>query len=433
MISEQPRCHHLAPAPDGLTGLLLALEGIADAAVILHGPTGCRGYHGAASERFFPRETTREPLNYTERFYFGQSRIPTTYLDGDDFVFGGQAKLNEAVQAVLARRPGVLAVVNSPGAALIGDDLRQAFGQADPSIPCIAVEFPAMSRPLADGHQLGVCAVLDALHLKPAPVQEKTVILVGLSIGHRHWAGSVAELRALLQLCGITVCCVPGAGSAIAEWRRLPSAACHVVVHDEYGEGVAAWLCDHLEAPVLAAGVPVGFDATATWVRAVADAVQADPSPALARISECRRHAAQILAHVTQMCGSLKGAEFALQADPSLALPLAQWLYTYLGMIPRAVETPAYTETASALRLRTWLNAIGCGDAWQADLRTCTPDILFAPGEQVTLAQVAGYTGPAIEIMLSSGTYTDVFPKAMLGAQGSLWLIEQIVNGLFGS
>ncbi len=434
MISETKPRGAMATHPDGFTGLLLALEGIADAAVILHGPTGCRAYHGALAERLFPREIACEPLNHVERFYFGQPRIPTTYLDGDDFVFGGQAKLDEAVHAVLARRPGLLAVVNSPGAALIGDDLRQSLRQVEAALPCVALEFPAVSHPLADGYQQGMLAVLDALGLSPQPARAKTVSLLGLSIGHQHWSGSLAELRALLRLCGIEVCCAIGAGSAIADWRQLPHAACHVIIHEEYGDRIAAWLRNRFAAPVLnsEAGAPLGFDATETWVRAVAESVGADPSPALAHMREQRRHAARALAYATKMQGAVKGTTFGLRADPSLALPLAQWLYTYLGMLPLAVETPEYADTPLALRLRAWLETIGCGTAWQADTLEADPELLFADGQHNTLARIAGYAGAMVDIIWPSGSYTDVLPKALLGAQGSLWLTEQIVNALNG-
>lgn len=35
--------------PDGLTGSIMAVEGIADAAVFLHGPGGCRVRHTVIS------------------------------------------------------------------------------------------------------------------------------------------------------------------------------------------------------------------------------------------------------------------------------------------------------------------------------------------------------------------------------------------------
>ncbi|MDR2403444.1 MAG: oxidoreductase, partial [Spirochaetaceae bacterium] len=111
-------------SPDGFTGALFAIEGIKDACTILNGPTGCKFYHSAISDSQFFRSPTYDPLEYTEGFYFGQSRIPSTYLDGEDYIFGSGEKLTRILKSVVKKRYRLIAVVNSPGAALIGDDLE---------------------------------------------------------------------------------------------------------------------------------------------------------------------------------------------------------------------------------------------------------------------------------------------------------------------
>jgi nitrogenase molybdenum-iron protein alpha/beta subunit len=418
--------------PDGFTGALLALEGIGDAAVILHGPTGCRGYHAAISEQWFPRDAGYEPLNYAERFYFGQPRIPTTYLDGDDFVFGGGEKLEPAVEAALKRKPGLLAVVNSPGAALIGDDLKRALVAAAPGTPTVAVEMPGISRPMGEGYQQALIAVLEALQLRARPAARPSVALVGLSIAHQHWEGSAAELRRLLALCGIDVCCVLGAGSPVTEWRRIADASCVAVIHEEYGGRVAQWLARHLSLPVVQpdCGAPVGFGVTEEWLGAVAAATGADPAPALAELRAQRRDVARRIYRIDTFQDILRGSRFSIQADPSFALPLTRWLYEYLGLVPVSIETPDYAGAPAALRLRDFLHAIGCGDAWQRNWREVESEFLFADGNQAAVARISGQIPTCVEWMLASDTYWDVVPKAMLGVRGAAYLVEQVINGI---
>jgi nitrogenase molybdenum-iron protein alpha/beta subunit len=432
MTYSDPSCASPVTSPDGFTGALLALEGIHDAAVILHGPTGCRGYHAALSEQWFPRDTRYEPLNYAERFYFGQPRIPTTYLDGDDFVFGATEKLNQAIGAALDRNPSLLAVVNAPGAALIGDDLKRCLAAIAPGIPSLAIDLPSISQPMAEGHQQAVIAALEALRLGGQPTRPKTVALLGISIAHQHWEGSVTELRRLLGLCGIEVICVVGAGSPIEEWSRIPSAACLAVLHAEYGDRVARWLSERWPAPVvgLDSSAPIGFSATEEWLSSVAAAVGADPAPALAEVSDWRHDVARRMYRIDTFQDVMRGARFSIQSDPSIALPLAQWLYQYLGMIPAAVETPECQQTPLALRLRTFLTEIGCGEAWQRPWRQVEADILFADSSQVAVARSSGLVPGCIETMMPSDTYLDILPKAMLGARGAAYLIEQVINGL---
>lgn len=417
--------------PDGFTGVLLACESVLDSAVILHGPTGCRGHHSALSERVFPRENSPERLNFLEPFYFGQPRIPTTYLDGDDFVFGAREKLVKAIKEIMKRNPSLITIINSPGAALIGDNIVQSAAEAGVKIPCAIVEMPLLSCSLAEGYQQGIMAMLQSLSLSSQPTEAKTVALIGLSTVHQHWSGSVAELRRLLALCGIKVVCCVGAGSSLEEYRRIPRTACYAVVFDEYADRIGPWLAGQFGKTIAACalGAPVGFTATEAWVSAVARAVNADPQAALEDIREQRRRVSCFIDQTAGAAASLKGISFAVQTDPSIALPLVRWLYEYIGMFPVAVETTDYAETSLAGQLQTWLESVGCAEAWQRPWSGAQPDLLFADGQQSAQVRVSGCCG-AIELMLPVGPSLDVVPKVLLGAAGSAWLVEWILREL---
>jgi nitrogenase molybdenum-iron protein alpha/beta subunit len=425
-----------ATLADGLTGALLAFEGIEDGAVILHGPSGCRGHHCSLSERAFPRDVHPERMNFAEPFYFGQPRIPTTCLDGDDFVFGAADKLRRALATVAARQPGLLAVVNSPGAALIGEDLRRIASEAGLGIPVVTLDMPAISRSLAEGYEQAVLVTFDTLDLKPAPARRSgTVTLVGLSIAHQHWEGSLAELRRLLGLCGIEVICAPGARSPAAAWRRIPEAACHAVVHAEYGERVARRLAERLGgvAVIPQCGAPMGFDATEQWILEVAEAAGSDPSPALAAIRQVRRRVATVLSRVTSLTGAPRGLTAGISADPSTALPLAQFLFEYLSVLPVSVETPSGGGTPWSARLDAALAEMGCREALNVSWQAVSPDLLLADGCQVAQGPAFGLpTQGGIELMLPLSGYVVLVPKALLGAGGAAYLVERIVNAYYG-
>lgn len=431
MICER-RLEKESIEPDGLTGALLALEGIEDAAVLLHGPTGCRGHHSAMSERAFPRDIAEERLNYAERFYFGQPRIPTTYLDGDDFVFGAGEKLAEAVRTVLSRKPGILAVVNSPSAALIGEDIRQSLLEARAHVPCVSIEMPSISRPMAHGYQQAILAVLESLDLPRRAVRPGTVSLIGLSLAHRHWEGSLAELRRLLALCGIEVLCAPGAGSPTDEWFSLPSAACHIVVHDEYADRIVPWLTNRLGGAAVfpQMGAPIGFEATEQWLTSVAHAVGADPSAALEDVRERRRRVSRHLGRISCIGSALKGMTCSIHADASIALPLSVFLYDYLGILPVSVAAPGCSNSCQGGKLKEFLSKIGCPEAWQADWETSGADFLFSDGHRVNQRLSAGYREGGVELILPLGREVDFTQKSLLGAEGAACLVERIVNSV---
>jgi hypothetical protein len=63
--------------------------------------------------------------------------------------------------------------------------------------------------------------------------------------------------------------------------------------------------------------------------------------------------------------GLPKAASFGIEADGSIALPLARWLHEYLGMVPAAVRLrEATAETRSGLD--RFLAGIDCLDARDA-------------------------------------------------------------------
>ena len=417
--------------PDGFTGALLAGESIRDGAVILHGPTGCRAHHSAMSESVFPRDDVPERLNFLEPFYFGQPRIPTTYLDGDDFVFGAREKLVKAINATMKRNPSIITIINSPGAALIGDNIIQAIAEAVPSAPCAVVDMSPLSASLAEGYQQGIISILEALSPVRQVIEPRTVALIGLSVVHQHWAGGVEELRRLLALCNIKVLCAVGAGSPVEEYHALPRAACYAVLHDEYAARIGQWLTARYDGRLAGhdMGAPIGFAATVEWIEAVAGALDCDPAPALKDILDERRRVSRLIGQATGTSASLKGMTFAIDGDPSMALPLATWLYDYIGMLPVAIETQGVTATSLAVRLQEWLTSIGCPDVWQRPWQAAQPDLLFANGLQAAQARQSGCCG-AIDLMLPTGAHLDIVPKAMLGSKGGAWLVERLLREL---
>ena len=426
--------------PDGLTGAILAIEGIRDGAAVLNGPTGCKAYHSALSDRKLARGDAHRRLLYRREFYFEQSRVPATYLDRDDYIFGSAEKLDRMLKAVASYgKQTLIAVINSPGAALIGDDLPRLVAQAVQTstdlsqTECVAIENTGFSDTAAHGFQQALMATIGRLCPKPLEIVDRSVNLLGLSIQHRHWEGSAAELERLLALCGIAVTSIVSAGATVAQLRRIPSAKCNVVVYNEYGSALAAWLEQKYGTPYVSLdGAPIGFEATERWIRAVAHAVGVDPTPALDAIADARRRAFATLVRWNNLTDLPKGAMFGIHAAPSVVLPLTQWLYGYLGMIPVSVTVTPSSETPLVERLRAYLENIGCGEAWQATLEDVSPEVVIADGDIITQLQTAARSHGAhiAGIALTDDTYIDLIPKSLLGAQGALYLTEQIINGL---
>ncbi|MDP6113287.1 MAG: nitrogenase component 1 [Planctomycetota bacterium] len=418
--------------PDSFTGAILAIEGIRDATVLLNGPTGCKFYHGAISDRQYPRAGALDPVTYSKEFYFGQPRVPATYLDNDDYVFGSTEKLKEILPEVIKAGDKMIGIINSPGAALIGDDLKRFVRETQTEIPCMVLEDTGFSQPIHLGFQESLKAAIACLRPERKEVNHKQINLVGLNLCHRHWEGSLIELRRLLGLCGIQIGAGLSAGSTVEDLRNLGRARLNVVVHDEFCDDLCPWLEEETGTPFLRSdeGAPIGYDATESWIRNICTALSRDPAPALEEIKRARYRSFSALSRLNSVTGLPKGASFAIAADLSLAYPLTKWLYSYLGMLPVAIDT--YDDSAP-LRdtLQHYLSRIGHRDAWGKDIGSTQPDVVFSDSSTISRLIRNGINASGIEICLPDDHYLHLLPKPLLGAEGALSLLERIINSLY--
>ena len=419
--------------PDGFIGALFAIEGVADATTLLNGPTGCKFPLGETSHDQYRRERAFDMMRWAEEFYFQQDRIPCTYLDDYDYVFGASEKLEYVFGRIAAKNPAFIGVVNSPGASLIGDDLQRYVRWAGLKVPWITLDVPAFSNPYAEGFAEGCLSVLAAIEPPPLTAEPATVNLLGLSLWHRHWKGSLAELRRLLGLCGIRVMAAPGAGSSVAELRQLRSAALNVVVHDEGGVPVATGLQQRWNLPFFrsSAGAPVGFEATSAWLSGLCETLGVDPQPGLSDLARQEEKAAEKIYRFHQKSGLPKGVSFGVALDASLAWPLTRWLHSFLGMVPQVVQLPEETSP-SAIALHRYLNDNGCGDAWNAPLTPESPPVAVFADDAVILrcnAQKKVFAG--IDLAMPAKDRTHFFERCVLGGEGARWILQQLIDELW--
>ena len=419
--------------PDSITGLILGFEGIRNSLVILNGPTGCKFFHSITAENQSVRKDDYDPLNYPDEWFFGQRRVPCTYLDKRDYVYGSEGKLTDAIHFILGRiSPEVLIVVNSPGAALIGDDLDRIVSAAaescgysvgqDPAdakerrrLTVMTCQSPGWSKDITDGYKEACRIILDKTAGLAAPAGKsggsvsedilgadaefgKTVNLLGLSIYQKYHTGDIAEIKRLLGLCGITVNTALLCESKLEEIKMIPEAELNIVVDPDWGLDTAEYMKAEYGTPYISSGYgyPVGFKAMEELIREVCGQISADPQPALEELEKARAKAYVHLARISSLTGLPKGARFAVYGTSAVKHGYSSFLTEYLGM----------TESEE------------------------DPEIVLADGNTIARMKAEGMKFSGIEISLPTIGYIDVIDKTHLGAAGGLFLVEQILNGL---
>ena len=412
--------------PEGLMGAMLAFEGINDSMTILNGPTGCKYYPASASEAAYPQRKSGHqafnPYRYSKEFFFSQPRIPCTFMDGNDYIMGTRGKLDRATDSVMTGSPKIIGILNSPGAALTGEDLSLNI---DPDIPTIRMVSPEPSVPAGKGFQDALISVLETI--KPSGRKKKcSVNLVGISIWHLCWRDSISDLTAILGSCGITVNTTVGAGWSADDIKTSGTAELNVVLHEEYGERVAKWYSDNVGIPYVNTGTPVGFDGLERWISCVCEKLGCDPLPALAEIRKKRTRAATVLSGLLSSRRPPRGATFSVSADASLAYSVTEFLYDYLGMVPVAVNTGSegsFNERFTEL-FRNW--GLDVSD----DVFNTPSDIILGDGCIIASLVQRGVACAGVDISRPGSVTMNVVERPVLGLGGTMRLLDSVLNSL---
>ena len=420
--------------PDSLSGLTFAFEGMQKTVVLMNGPTGCKFYHSATSDNQALRQEEFDPLNYPELYYFGQPRIPCTYLDKRDYVYGSRDKITEALTFLKENLPfELLVVINSPGAALIGDDLAGIVSELITDVPVVTVETPGYSEHIWDGYGKACELLINALALPPEKKEKerKTVNILGLSIFHKYYQGDKKELEHILNLCDIDVntfiCC----DCSKEEIERMGEADLNIVLHPAYGTKAALLLEEKFGTPyILCQGLPVGYSSMEQLVHRICTILGTSPDRFMVESEKARARSYIYLSRINSLTGLPKGVKFAVHGTASECLGYTGFLVKYLGMHADSVSVLDDKDSDDYRSLEELLKSRNMEMALDKDILSTEAAIVFADGNIIAKLKARHLPFSGIETGLPSLGYVDVIPKTHLGITGGLLMTEEVINGL---
>ena len=408
--------------PDGFFGVTMAIEGIRDSTVLLHGPDGCRKNMGALTNKVFPR---RDPtVNFMTPYYRGASRIPCTDLEPCDYIYGAYDRVREALEYIREREPAFVAVVCSPGASLIGDDCQKAIDEAGLSDRAIVIDAEMSSRPICNGIDGTITKVMEKLDPERVPVEEGTAVLLGNHVLNRDWEAANEEMCHILELMGIRVICCVGAGSSIQEMRESVRAEYAVVLTPEYATELSEFYAGYGAKVVMPDYSPVGFQATEDWIAKVAEVSGRDPAPALAYVDKLKRRA------YTKMLSAYFDTDtfgFVIDAEPSIAYPLARFFYDNLQMLPRVIRYNDMSHETSERLMAEFLEEHGMAYALTAEMPDYV-EILCTDGNTCNMYQRSKHCLRGVGLRFPNMVDSQFLPQPIFGAVGALYILERVIN-----
>ena len=415
--------------PDGFTGALMAVESFENGRAVLHGPGGCRSYHSFAASRCYSKAQQGDYEKYSVPYFFGQPRVPCTYMDEDDYIHGSEHKIEECLPILCSDEDVFNVFIRSPGAALIGDNITDAIERAGYSGKAMAIEESLISQPFSSSYDHTVRTIVQRI----APERKETlpgpVNIQGLPISSNVWESALEDLAHLLELCGLKVLSSPGAGCSLTDVRESVAAEYNVIVSSEYCVRTAELYREKYGIPAIFCdcGAPVGFDAVDEWIRTIASETGRSPDRAGELIHNKRE---QVFRRIkgSLYTNKVKCNDFTAMADGSVLLPLVKWLYDYLGMVPASVTPDPGTDDDTAAEIRSLLRSIGTEDAWRSDPASRKTDFAFADGHTAEILEITGRCYKGVDIGYPSLTRTGFLPRPIYGVSGTMYLLEEVFS-----
>jgi nitrogenase molybdenum-iron protein alpha/beta subunit len=97
---------------------------------------------------------------------FSQRRVPCTYIDEQDFIYGTETKVIQALDLLDANNYGLIGVVNHSGTSLIGDDLGRIIKTSKIKTPTAVIESSGFTGTYADGFKTATVKILERITKK---------------------------------------------------------------------------------------------------------------------------------------------------------------------------------------------------------------------------------------------------------------------------
>jgi nitrogenase molybdenum-iron protein beta chain len=310
----------------GAAGTVTALPG---AIPILHSASGCAG-------NFAWTQNGGSGLQVGG--YCGSLTTPSSNLQENEVVFGGEERLREQITNTLKVMEGDLyVVITGCVPEIIGDDIFAVVNdfraQGAPIIGAVTGGFRGDSY---WGYDLVLQALIRDYLEKDLPTVRGKVNLWGVvPYMDPFWRGNLEGARQLLELLGLEVNSFFTPADSLEKIKRGGEAELNVVVSNVYGQGAAKLFSELHGTPSITLPLPVGATASEAFLREVGRALGLEEPLVEGVIGSEKERYYRILDPLTDCWNDLDLQRYAVVVgDANYAVALTRFLADDLGWLP---------------------------------------------------------------------------------------------------
>ncbi|MDP8259802.1 MAG: nitrogenase component 1 [Candidatus Gygaella obscura] len=398
--------------PTFLEGILWALAGIKDAAVVFHSPGGC----------YISQMQTMLSFDEIEAAFY------TSNLSLGDLIYSGEEQLKAALTSLKNRSYRFLFVVDSLPSNMTKEDIKGIIKESGfKNIKSLNAD---MDKNLNAGRDYVFSSLIDLM--KPAALKKKhSVNIIGPTRCMFNWRSDIEELRRILLQIGVEINTVLSADCTIDQIANATGACLNLCVYPfDCGVELAKGMKKLFKIPYIDNPVPIGFSNTALWLEKIAEYFSL----------EIKQYLQEELEKGIRLVNS--NFVFSIAFDSKIAIS-AQNHSTYAVGISRFLKNELGIETSVLLTAdkdvhRLLKKEIGC--------------VLFSPSpeeikktflEKSPIAILGSFYDFAIakELGIVNFVYLDIpMPKYIstqsspyMGFRGSANLVQQIENQIISN
>jgi len=312
-----------------LGGASATITAIPGAIPILHSASGCAG-------NFAWTQNGGSGLQVGG--YCGSLTTPSSNMQENEVVFGGEERLREQIQNTLEVMEGDLYfVVTGCVPEMIGDDIFAVINDFNKQgAPIIGASTGGFRGNSYWGYDLVLQALIKD-YLEPGlPKTKGKVNLWGVvPYMDPFWRGNIEGARRLLELLGLEVNSFFTSSDNLEQIRKGAEAELNVVISDIYGQGAAALFAELHGTPFITQPLPVGPSASEDFLRAVGKKLSLPDSHVENVIAREKKRYYTILEPLTDCWNDLDLQRYAVVVgDGNYAPALARFLADDLGWLP---------------------------------------------------------------------------------------------------
>ncbi len=368
--------------PSGFIGAAMAVQGIKDATVVLHGQNGCR--KGLLSSQSLMVRTEERD----RRFYGTERAVPFSNIRPEDYYGRTLDKLEAVMEHVDSEEYSLKVVMSSPGISMVGDDCGRIVSDRSTMV----LDTDALPEGCPGGFDACIRSILEHLSPEQGERDGKGVNIIGLSIMHKDWYSYCHELSHLLKDAGFKVVCVLGAGCTVDDIRRSVNASYNIVVDPAYARSTSALYEERYGMKTISIGkCPIGFGSIEELFSRIGEVTGCVPQHGLSMLKKSKRRAYE---GIVASGKNLRGRTFSIIAEDTTKIPLKGWLEESFGMVECDTE----------------------------------PDYLFAPGNMAILEQASGRCGKGVDIGFPSSAGSDFLKRPLMGMEGCMYILDALFN-----